>query len=538
MCIQLVMVYSVCGCVYHKHPVDTCPYSKRQGHDVKSREILTGYTCPNHSSSAVYRESGARPRGQAREEPSARPHRQAREEYQYDTPLGGHISEFPDSTQYRKLSGLDYDKHGRPVRVKPRSKKKDSDNRTVISSSSRRHRDSSTSSSCTALLEEIIPQPALEPTSSTIGLDQLPKLPELDPNLPSSCSSPILRSISDVSSTTPVTSPTLTKPPIHLQAYLESDDDSPSTFSDCQTTPRPEKTKEQCELVDDGPKALIQPPISDSVCWADLGYPIYPVDTGRDISNEVPSWRPPPIDDVPYPGVLDYSESEVQTPSTRTAPPREIGTSRTPSPGETTCPHHLLQNVASCPRECGWNVEQTIERGDAATDISRRQLHDLLTDSLMIAFANLSGIVGPAAVTQSSDPCRSNNSHKITDTIQLDTLQSDTNPESSTSSIPQLPTTNSDNSNEAECRSTTICRTRKTKKRKPIPPCYLLIFLGVLTVIGSLLPGLWRAISRNDLSGGFTLAQYILGVGIFVVGSMVAIHSKTCECWKTHKLVD
>lgn len=49
-----------------------------------------------------------------------------------------------------------------------------------------------------------------------------------------------------------------------MQAYLESDDDSPSTFSDPQTTPRPEKTKEQCEMVDDGPKALIQPPVSDT----------------------------------------------------------------------------------------------------------------------------------------------------------------------------------------------------------------------------------------------------------------------------------
>ena len=160
--------------------------------------------------------------------------------------------------------GIDYDKHGRLVRVKARSKEKDSDNRSIISSSSKKHRDSSTSSGRTALVGEIVPQPALEPTSSTTSLDQLPKLPESDPNSPSSSSSPILRTISNVSSATPVTSPTLAKTPIHLQAYLESDDDSPSTFSDSQTTPRPEKTKEQCEMVDDGPKALIQPPISDT----------------------------------------------------------------------------------------------------------------------------------------------------------------------------------------------------------------------------------------------------------------------------------
>ncbi|KAK0509786.1 hypothetical protein JMJ35_008180 [Cladonia borealis] len=434
MCIQIIERYTVCRCLYYRHQVDACSSSGTQGHEINAREVLVGYECSRHSSSTLYRQPGARARRQAREEPSARPHRQAREEYQNYTPLTRNIP---------------YDKHGRLVRVKARSKEKDSDNRSVLSSSSRRHRDSSTSSSRTALVGEIVPQPAIVRSDSgrVVGFD-------------------------------------------------------------------------------------------DSVRWADPGYPIYPIDTGRDVSNEVPSWRPPPIDDVPYPGVFDYSESEVQTPSTRTARPGEIGTSRTPSPREITCPHHLLQNVASCPRECGWNVEQTIERGDAATNISRRQLHHLLTDSLMIAFANLSRSVGSAAVTQSSDPCRSNNSHTITDTVQLDTLQSDTNPEPSTSGTPQLPTANSNNFNEAECPSTATCHTRKTKKRPSIPPCYLLIFLGLLTVIGSLLPGLWRASSRNDLSGGFTLAQYILGVGIFVVGSMVAIHSKTCECWKTHTPVD
>ena len=273
----------------------------------------------------------------------------------------------------------------------------------------------------------------------------------------------------------------------------------------------------------------------------------FSTDTGHYGSNGIISWCLPPIDTVensqraigyPAPGQFLHSQSELQTPSIWIAPSGEIDTRHTPFPRENTCPHHMLQSIAACPRECGWNVEQTIERGDAATDISRRQLHQLLTDSLMIAFASLSRSVGSATITQSSDPCRSTNSHTITDTIQLDTLQSDTNQEPSTSSTPQLPTTNSDNLNEAECRSTTICHTRKTKKRKSIPPCYVLIFLGILTVIGSLLPGLWRASSRNDLSGGFTLAQYILGVGIFVVGSMVAIHSKTCECWKTHKSVD
>ena len=396
MCIQVVEVYAVCGCLYYKHQVDTCPNYRRRGHDVKTRKVLVGYSCPKHSSSAVYREPGARPRGQAREES------------QSDTPRRVNRSESPIYTQNESYT---------------------------------------------------LPATDLSDNGQVVNFDFV----------------------------------------------------SSTSF--------------------DGPVS-------------------YPTDTGRNDSNEDPSWFPSPIEevdegdidqgvvDIPDSGAFHHSESELQTPSTWTAPPGDIETRHTPSPGETTCPHHLLQNLAACPRECGWNVEQTIERGDAATDISRRQLHQLLTDSLMIAFANLSRSVGSAAVTQFSDPCRSTSSYKITDTFQLDTLQNGTNPEASTRSLPQPPSVNSDILNEAECPSTATRHTRKTKKRPSIPPCYLLIFLGLLTIIGSLLPGLWRASSRNDLSEGFTLAQYILGVGIFVVGSMVAIHSKTCECWKTHNPVD
>lgn len=62
--------------------------------------------------------------------------------------------------------------------------------------------------------------------------------------------------------------------------------------------------------------------------------------------------------------------------------------------------------------------------------------------------------------------------------------------------------------------------------------CYVLIFLGVLTIIGSLIPAIWRSVTRNDIQGGFSLAQYILGVGVFVIGFIVAIHSRTCTCWQ------
>ena len=271
-----------------------------------------------------------------------------------------------------------------------------------------------------------------------------------------------------------------------------------------------------------------------------------PTDTDHDRSNEVVSCRPLKtgiVDvgqravDIHDPVRFHHSQSEVQIPSTWTAPPGEIDSRHASSPGENTCPHHLLQSVDACTRECGWNIEQTIERGDTTTDISRKQLHQILRDSLIFAFANLPHSIEPTAVTQSSDPCRGTNNHTITGTVELVTLQSNANPEALNSRTPQLPTASSDNLNAAEYPSITTCDTRKTKQRASIPPCYLLIFLGLLTVIGSLLPGLWRASLRNDLSGGFTLAQYILGVGIFVVGSMVAIHSKTCECWKTHNRV-
>ena len=67
---------------------------------------------------------------------------------------------------------------------------------------------------------------------------------------------------------------------------------------------------------------------------------------------------------------------------------------------------------------------------------------------------------------------------------------------------------------------------------KGVRPCYILLFLGTLTILGSLVSALWRSVEFGDLSGGFTLAQYVLGVGVFVTGSMTAIHSKTCTCWR------
>lgn len=46
--------------------------------------------------------------------------------------------------------------------------------------------------------------------------------------------------------------------------------------------------------------------------------------------------------------------------------------------------------------------------------------------------------------------------------------------------------------------------------------CYILIFLGLLAIICSLTAALWRSIGSGDISGSFSIGQYILGVGMLV----------------------
>jgi len=82
----------------------------------------------------------------------------------------------------------------------------------------------------------------------------------------------------------------------------------------------------------------------------------------------------------------------------------------------------------------------------------------------------------------------------------------------------------------AQINQRTPFQTRWASRR--IPPCYILIVSGILTIAGSLAPALWRSTNRSDVSGGFSLAQYMLGVGVFVIGSVTVIHSKTCTCWQ------
>lgn len=79
---------------------------------------------------------------------------------------------------------------------------------------------------------------------------------------------------------------------------------------------------------------------------------------------------------------------------------------------------------------------------------------------------------------------------------------------------------------------------RQTRRQHRIRPCHIVILLGLLTIIGSLVPAFWRSTARNDISGGFSIAQYILAVGVFVVGGMLVIHSRTCTCWSSSPETD
>ncbi len=76
-------------------------------------------------------------------------------------------------------------------------------------------------------------------------------------------------------------------------------------------------------------------------------------------------------------------------------------------------------------------------------------------------------------------------------------------------------------------------KVQQTRRQQRIRPCHIIILLGLLTIVGSLAPAFWRSIARNDISGGFSIAQYILAVGVFVIGGMLVIHSKTCTCWSS-----
>ena len=71
-----------------------------------------------------------------------------------------------------------------------------------------------------------------------------------------------------------------------------------------------------------------------------------------------------------------------------------------------------------------------------------------------------------------------------------------------------------------------------------IRPCYAIISLGFVFITGSLVSAVWRTKAANDFSGGISVAQYILGVGAIVLGSMIGLHAIRCTCWqRRHVLI-
>ncbi|KAI0552287.1 hypothetical protein F4679DRAFT_535164 [Xylaria curta] len=64
-------------------------------------------------------------------------------------------------------------------------------------------------------------------------------------------------------------------------------------------------------------------------------------------------------------------------------------------------------------------------------------------------------------------------------------------------------------------------------------PCYYL--LGGLStgIVSSFALALWWARSQGDLSAGFTLGSYVVGVDALVVAAAGVFHAPSCRCWTT-----
>ena len=256
-------------------------------------------------------------------------------------------------------AGIEYDAHGRPMRVrrtnKDKDKDKEKDNRSLISStSSRRHRDSSASSNRIPVPLDSSTQPSepapqitnldqlpdardnrsavpssssrryrdpsasssrtpAPPDSSTqtsdfsqpnVNLDQLPELPESGPDSPSSATSPMNRTVSNMSTSATLVSPTLQHLlPASVQPYLAPYCESVVDLSEpvsSQPTPRAEKSKEPADTKPNPPKnsslvsssdtpTLVRKSSSESVNTALSVTSSQPAPSGRDQQQRKPA---------------------------------------------------------------------------------------------------------------------------------------------------------------------------------------------------------------------------------------------------------
>lgn len=63
--------------------------------------------------------------------------------------------------------------------------------------------------------------------------------------------------------------------------------------------------------------------------------------------------------------------------------------------------------------------------------------------------------------------------------------------------------------------------------------CHIVIVIGLFTFAGSLALGLGWSVARNDVSGGFTMAAYVVAVGGIPLAFVQIQHNQRCKCWKS-----
>jgi len=75
---------------------------------------------------------------------------------------------------------------------------------------------------------------------------------------------------------------------------------------------------------------------------------------------------------------------------------------------------------------------------------------------------------------------------------------------------------------------------QKSKLAFVLQPCVVLIIFTFLAFAGSLSFAVWWSVSRNDVSGGFTIGSYIVAVIALPIGIASYQHSRSgCQCWQS-----
>ena len=70
-----------------------------------------------------------------------------------------------------------------------------------------------------------------------------------------------------------------------------------------------------------------------------------------------------------------------------------------------------------------------------------------------------------------------------------------------------------------------------------VRPCIFLIILAFLAFAISLSLAMWWSVSRNDVSGGFTIGSYIVAVVALPIGIASYQHSRSgCQCWQARSV--